>query len=236
MLGKINLVAASILAFSASVAQAGFYVGAGLGPDAVDYKQKSHVFQPNTNQFDLIPATVQQINFDVIDKAHLSGTGLFGTIFAGFNGLNGRFYYAGEVNANLSSSSFRASNEEYVHSNFSSTHYKMNNSFGISALPGFQYTPTTLFYGRLGYQNTHFKTQTTDVSLANVSKHLNGFRYGVGIKQDLSEKVALRMDYSRIAYGDVKMATFDALSSTSKTTSIKPNQQLVEFALVYQFA
>jgi len=222
MLRTISVPGAIALLLSATTAQAGWYIGAGLGPDTVDFKQNGHVFQPG--------------NFSVIDKTHLSSTGIYATLFGGYGALvHNQWYLAGEVNGNISSTSFRSSNSEYVHSTFSNTKFKINNSVGISVLPGYQYSPGTLFYGRLGYQNGHFRSTTSDVSLANVSKREGGFRYGVGLKQALTPRLAVRMDYSRIDYSDIRFSTFDALSTTTKNTIISPTQQLLEFGLVYSF-
>lgn len=211
----------ALMGLVAQSTEAGLYTGAGIGPDTVAYKENAHIFQPGS--------------FDAINVSHLSGTGLFGTLFAGYAWINGHLYLAGEVNGNISSLAHKASNEEYVHTAFAYTRFKMNNSVGISALPGYQYSPDTLFYARLGYTSGHFKSSTTDTSLVNLSRRLNGFRYGVGIKRFLTDKVALRMDYSRVDYQSLAMHTLDVNSNTTKNFRLTPHQQLVEFSLIYHF-
>jgi outer membrane immunogenic protein len=200
---------------------AGFYVGAGLGPDTIDFKQRAHIFQPR--------------NFDAIDRTHLSGTGIFGTIFAGYGWFYNWFFLAPEINANFSSVSFDSSNDEFIHQNFNTTHYKIKNSYGISVLPGIQINPNSLLYARLGYENARFKIITTDISIGNASNRRDGFRYGLGLRTNLYRAFDFRMDYSRVQYDTTKLHTFDATSSTTKTTWIKPRQQLLEFGLIYNF-
>jgi len=224
MLRKTLLGSIGLFVF-ASGAEAAFYAGAGLGPEALDFKQQSHIVS-----FD--PAHPEQ-GFNVQDNTHLSGTGVFGTIFAGYGHLNGKFYLAGEVNGNLSSSRFKSSNVEAIRGTSSASKYEMNDAFGVSIQPGFQYSADTLFYARAGYSNAHFKVITSDSSLANVSKRLDGFRWGLGIKRAINERFALRMEYSQVNYNSASMSTLDPLSGVSKTTKVSPLQQAVEFGLVF---
>lgn len=226
MTGNVRVICANFIFIASASANAGFYAGIGVGPDTVDYKQVSHVFQLD-NQGNL--------SFNVANLSHPSGTGVFGTLFAGFQTLYNQLYLAGEVNGNLSSSSAKSANDEYVHRSFASTNIMMKNSLGISVLPGYQFNANTLFYGRLGYTNSQVKVRTSDVSLANSSNRLNGIRYGVGVKQVITERFAVRMDYSRINYKHLEFTTFDSLSTTTKETKIRPIQQLVEFGVVVNF-
>lgn len=204
-----------------SAAYAGFYAGLGIGSDTVSFKQSGHVVRPGS--------------FDVLDKTHLSGTGVFGTLFGGYSWLVKQFYLAAEVNGNISSTVFKGSNFESVHGTASSTKYEMPHSVGVSVLPGYFLLPTSLLYVRAGYTNGEFKSKTTDISLANTSKSLDGFRYGLGLKQTITEKVALRLDYSRIDYNNVTFRTNDVLGSTRKTTIITPREQLIELGIVVSF-
>lgn len=228
MSGINKWISSTLLVLASSAANAGIYAGIGLGPDTVDFSATSHVINAAPNQ---------PVGFDVINKAHLSATGLFGTLFAGYGALvKNNFYLAAEVNGNVSSTKSKTSNNEFVHQSFTSSTLKINNSFGISVLPGYQFSPTTLFYGRLGYANGKIRQITSDTSLANFSERKNGFRYGLGIKQNITEKVALRMDYSRIDYSPINTATFDPVGIVGKTTRLHPGQQLVEFGLVIKFS
>jgi outer membrane immunogenic protein len=195
------------------------YWGIGIGPDTINFKQNAHITQLST--------------FNVTDITHLAGTGFFGTFFAGYYWLHNTFFLAVEGNGNLSAAEFQSSNSNITNPNISNTHYIMDNTYGVSILPGYQFSPSTLFYGRVGYANAHFEVNSSDVSLENVSRRLDGLRYGLGVKQAITEHIALRLDYSRINYSNTNLRTYETSSSTNKITSIKPRQQLVEFGIIY---
>lgn len=228
MLRNSYWVCSTTLFLASSLGYAGVYTGLGLGPDTIEFKQRSNVVY-----YDAANPTQ---GFNVIDKTHLSARGVFGTIFGGYEYLNNQFYLAGEINGNLSSAVFKSSNIERIHGSYSSTAYKIKNSVGISLLPGYQFSPATLFYGRLGLTNGHVKVITSDQSLENLSTNKGGFRWGLGARQAVSDHFSVRMEYSQINYKGANMATYDNLSNVSKRTRISPSQQLVEFGLVYSFA
>jgi len=141
-----------------------------------------------------------------------------------------------EANGNISAARSHTLNHEFIHHNFADTFIKIRNSLGASLIGGYQYRPTTLFYARAGVTESKFRQKTSDPSLANFSVNKSGFRYGVGIKEDLTERVAIRMDYSNIGYKSFTTHTFDAPNLVLKTTLIKPIEQLVEFAIVVNFS
>lgn len=228
MLRKTQLLSTGLILLTASTVHAAFYAGLGLGSDTVDLHMRSHVYEVNPG---FLPG------FYVINKSHLSATGIFGSLFAGYSALaRNNFYFAGEANLNLSSTESTSYNQEYIHNQFINTVIKVKNSIGISVLPGYQFTPNTLFYGRIGVVSSTFQQNTGDISLLNFTKKRAGLRYGLGIKQNITEQLALRMDYSRINYNDMDTSTFDPVGKVSKSTQLTPTQQLIEFGLVFNFA
>lgn len=228
MLGTTRVISAGFIIFAASTVNAGMYAGIGLGSDTVDFAMRSRVYEINPGH---------PHSFDVINKSHLSATGLFGTLFAGYGTVfQNNLYLGAEINGNLSSTESKGYNHEFVHNSFSDTVIKIKRSIGISVLPGYQFTPATLFYGRLGVTNSTIQVNTSDISLENFSKQRNGFRYGLGIKQNITDRLAVRMDYSRIDYNTINTGTFDPVGKVVKTTQMTPNQQLIEFGLVVNFA
>lgn len=235
MITRTGLFALSLLTFStASWSSCESYVGLGIGPESANFRQKSSVTR--AAPFNTI------INFDVIDKTHLAGKGSFGSLFAGYAMRFApcdtdceNLYLALEANADVRSVKFKFSNDEVLHANFNHTTYKMGRNLGISLLPGYLLTDCTLFYARLGYANGRFSIATTDISLVNMHKNLNGFRYGIGIRQAINDCFAVRMDYSHINYKRVKMSTFDPVGFTSKSTSVKPTTNRFELGIIYTF-
>lgn len=213
-----TLIAASLLPLSCW--GAGFYVGAGLGPDLGDFAQNARITSPG--------------NFDARDKTHHSGRGVFGTLFGGYSLSRDYWSLGAEVNGNLSSLKFKSSNYEYINLSFTNTKFRLRRNYGVSILPGFQYSENTLLYGRLGYANGNFRINTQDVSLKNINRNLDGFRAGLGLKQDLSEHLALRLEYSHIEY---EKTTFTGGSNgVVKYTIMRPTTNQFEFGVVYTFA
>ncbi|WP_298626852.1 outer membrane beta-barrel protein [uncultured Legionella sp.] len=228
MLRKTQLLSTGLVLLTASTVNAGFYSGLGLGSDTVDLNVRSRIYEE-------LPG--HPSSFDVINKSHLSATGVFGTLFAGYGTLvHDNYYLAGEANLNISTTQSRSYNHEYYHQSFADTVIKIKNSIGLSILPGYQFTSNTLFYGRLGITNSTFKENTTDISLFNYTTKKTGFRYGLGVKQNITNRLALRMDYSRIDYASINTGTFDPVGKVRKTTQMTASQQLVEFGLVVNFA
>jgi outer membrane immunogenic protein len=235
MLKRTGVLGAILLSFStASSASCEFYAGLGIGPESADYKQKGLVVRNSP----FAPIS----NFNVIDKTHLSGKGWSGSLFAGYamrfascNRDCEDLYLALEANITARKVKFKSSNSEFLHSSFGHTSYKMERDYGVSLLPGYAISDCTLFYARVGYARGQFKIATTDISLLSIHKDLNGFRYGLGIRQDINECFAVRMDYSHTHYKRASMFTYDPVGFTSKSTSIKPTTHRLEIAALYTF-
>jgi outer membrane immunogenic protein len=213
----------SFLNLNATSLHAKAYIGLGLGPDLITLKQTAHIMSP------------APFGFNVIDKKNLSGTGIFGSLFAGIEGQKNKIAIAIEGNVDISSANYKSSNKEFNNENYSQTQYKMSQGLGLSILPGYLITPTSLFYGRIGYTNTHLKIATNDASLNNFSGRLNGVKLGAGIRQALSEAILIRLEYELSQYKSIDLKTFDALSLVTKNTNIKPRQHQVALSIVAQF-
>lgn len=108
--------------FCVSTSFAGAYVGASIGPEGAVFSQTAHVQNPSIN---------------VVDREHFAGYGVFGSLFAGYGRVHQHYYLAAELNANLSSLRYKLINDEYLFSSFNKTTFTMNNSEGVSLLPGY---------------------------------------------------------------------------------------------------
>lgn len=198
-----------------------FYVGVGAGPEMVDFNSNSVVSSPS--------------NFFVTNNSHLSGTGFFGSIFGGYAWIHQAFYLAGEAKLDVTNVKSQASNNEFIHQSFSTAYYRMRRDISFSVLPGYLFTPTTLFYGRLGYSLAYFNISSTDASLSNMNKNLSGIGFGLGINQALNQQFSLRLEYSQVYYQSTSSTTLDRLSNVQKNTNIAPTTGQAEFALLYHF-
>lgn len=210
---------ASLLCTSSGYA--GFYLGVAAGPEGARFTQKSRVARAGT--------------FDVRDKEHFSGDGVFGSIFAGYGWLHNQFYLAGEVNANISSLEYYLSNAEYIHQTFSRTTFTVKTSQGISVLPGYMIADNTLVYGRIGYANGRLRIRESDPTIQSQTKNRSGIRYGLGIRRALTPHLALMMDYSQINYRSVKSYVFEPFGEVSKRAKISADTAQVAFGLIYNF-
>lgn len=226
MLRKI--LSSLLLILLPSYASAAFYLGAGVGPQMIDFSQESHIYMPG--------------NLNVRDKNTLAANGYFASVFAGYDyyvlGPDLRtknVYLAGEVNINASNVEHYSSNSELLKLVFSSTKYKMDHSLGLSFLPGFLVTESTLFYGRLGYSKGNFKIFTTDSSLTPTNKNLDGFLYGLGVRQCVWKQIAVSLEYSQANYQGVKIHT-NTTNGVVKVVNISPVTAQVEFAMLYYFS
>lgn len=200
----------------------GFYAGATVGPEGAIFSQKSHIILLQG------PDTIE-------DKEHFAGTGVFGSIFAGFDRDYNRFNLAAEVNVNISSLQYLLVNDEALHHTFSKTTFRVTNSEGVSLLPGYYLSETTLFYGRVGYVNGRLKITESDPSINSITKNRSGIRYGVGVRHAVTPQFSVLMDYSQITYQNVKSFYFDPIGQVSKSTKITPNTAQIGFGFMYSF-
>lgn len=218
-IGFISIVLFPLSIISSVSFGKGFFIGAGIGPELIDFGQN---------------ATIIRINTYVKDQTYLSGKGIFGSLFTGYAEGYKRFYFAEAINIDVSSANFQSSNKNFSTQTFSNTKYQIDHSIGASVLPGvLLFTQTTLFYGRVGYEAGHFKISTTDSSLVNLNQYLNGVCYGVGIQQQVGAHVDVFMEYDHLIYESTSRTAIDNM--TTKSTSISPQTNQVMFGFLYLF-
>ncbi|KTD27052.1 MULTISPECIES: outer membrane protein [Legionella] len=205
----------------------GFYVGAAVGPEGASFSQKAHVQRPGT-------ATSGA--FNVIDRNHFSGIGLFGTLFAGLSWIYKQIYLAAEVNGTMSSVEYKLINDEYVHQNFAKTTFTVRNSEGVSALPGFLLSENTVLYGRIGYANGRIKlVEGGDPTIHGAATRKSGLRWGLGLRHAFNERFSFMMDFSQITYSSIHSFVFEPNGNVTKATKITPKTAQVAFGLIYRF-
>jgi len=197
------------------------YLGIGAGVDTADYRQRAVI----TNE-----------DAKAINEAYFAAQGGMASIFLGYGRYYyQRFYLAGELSGSLSDAFFRGFNVELRKGAQSHTLYQIDHNWGVSLLPGYLVTDSTLLYGRAGYSDGRFIIRTTDISLASGTTWLNGFRAGVGIEKFITPKFAIRLEYNHIVYAMRTDTTIDPLSNTTKTTVVTPNTNQFEFDVDYHF-
>lgn len=201
---------------------AGFYVGAGFGPEYAQFTQKTHVF----DNFG---------DFNAIDEENFSGAGVFGTFFGGYSWVRNRFYLAVEGNFNPSSLQYRLVNKEYIHHNFKKTTFTIHYSEGVSALPGFFLTESAVVYGRIGYANGHVALHNSDETIHSSVANRNGIRYGAGVRYNLTPQWTMMADFSQTNYEKFSSHFFDPFGGVTKNSRIYPVSAQLAFGVIYNF-
>lgn len=129
--------------------------------------------------------------------------GIPAKVFAGYGGLLAQsFYLAGELTATLGN--FEISNKNSM---------KTSYGFGLSVLPGFTMSDSTLVFGRIGYVRARF---------TNVNAMVNGGQLGLGMQTALTQSMDLRAEYDYTDY-----ASTGAINS--------PRTDEYTLGLVYRF-
>lgn len=203
------------------------YIGVAGGPEGASFSQHSHVMGQNSSEG----------HFNVQASNHFSGTGVFGSLFAGLAARYHRYYLAGEVNGNFSSVQYNLTNDEYVHQNFQKTFFTIKSSEGISFLPGIFLLDSTVTYLRIGYANGHVRIfEGADSTIQNFNRHCSGVRYGIGARHALTPQWALMMDYSQINYQHLNSHTFEPNGGVTKFAKLTPNTAQLALGITYNFA
>lgn len=197
---------------------ASFYIGAGIGPDTVNFSKHATVNNPDTR---------------VLDNESLAGRGVFVTAFGGYAWNCQQLYLAGEANVNSSSLESESANIELLHHTVSHTAIKIKHNFGLSILPGFLLTDKTLFYGRIGWVQGYLKINSSDSTLRNSSTTLNGYRLGLGVEQTVYNRFAVRLEWSQLNYDDTTINVLDG--TTRKISNIWARTNQFEFGVDYRF-
>lgn len=151
----------------------------------------------------------------------------------GFNLAANLFYLIGNQNAGNITSTYRSSAGQLTESGT----VKLQNTWGIAVEPGWNFTTSTLGYAKLAWVNSTYKGNlSADVSnfsdptrnassAVYGSKNLNGFGYGLGIKQMLSTNVFAGIDVMGVSYQ----------SYTNYNVSAKPTEWMGFASIGYKF-
>ena len=140
---------------------------------------------------------------------------------AGFNMAANIFYVIGNQNSGNGGNS----------SDGVTTTQKQKNTFGISVEPGWNFTDSTLGYVKLAWVNSQTNTSfNSSDSNGSAKSNVNGFGYGLGVKQLLTKNIFVGVDLMGVSYGSASNA-FDSNSGVSA----KPSQFLGFASVGYKF-
>ena len=219
----------SLLFFATTLVHAnGFYTGFGLGNDSARFHKILKIAELNGREV-------------YYKNDNLSGTGFNLTGVVGYQWEGQRMALATELSAQASSLKYHGYvDDNYTNQEISHADFTLNQSYGVSFLPGYIINHAITLYGRLEVEKGKFnyaehKRAPSYFNGISETKWLNGLRYGVGMKVALTKKWQLRLEYDQVAYQRYVDNTYPLAPNVTRTIKITPtsNQGLV--MLVYLF-
>ncbi|WP_428028499.1 outer membrane protein [Altererythrobacter sp.] len=144
----------------------------------------------------------------------LSGDGVAGGIYAGYNMGFGGGFVAVEGFAGLSDASMGVSASDGVDT--LSVTAKARESYGVAGRIGAKLSRSTVIYARGGWVNTRFKVSASDgVDTFSESETEDGFQYGGGLESMIGPKMSIRAEYVISDYGSAGLGQGISLDNGS---------------------
>jgi outer membrane autotransporter barrel domain len=123
----------------------------------------------------------------------ISGNGVVGGVFAGYDIAAGNAFFGIEGKASLSDA--EASYDDSV----DTLGIRAKETFGLSARAGAMVNDSTGLYARIGWANTRFKVNLNGVTDSDDD---DGLVLGAGLQTRLGANASLRVEYVRTDYND----------------------------------
>lgn len=170
----------------------------------------------------------------LVSAGYSQDFGVFNESLKGFNLAANLFYVIGNQNAGSTSMSGTDGRGDQRSANLS---YKLKNTWGISVEPGWNFTESTLGFVKLAWVNTQFNgngsfSNSNGAADANgtisESKTLNGFGYGLGVKQLVTKNIFVGVDLMGVTYNSYTPAD-------SGGNTFKPSQFMGFASVGYKF-
>ena len=174
------------------------------------------------------------------DFAGIASLGYSQEIGQGFNLAANLFYVIGHQRAGSggNSGTNQDVNGDYISWNQGVSN-KLNNTWGISVEPGYYFGKDTLGYVKLAWVNSNLNTSANMGAVndtnpsspyggptsGSTSNNINGFGYGLGVKQAITENIYLKGEVFGVSYGKVNVAD----------GSVQPSQVAAFLSVGYKF-
>jgi len=123
----------------------------------------------------------------------LSGNGVVGGVFAGYDFAMGNAFFGIEGKASLSDA------EASYSDGTDSLSIRAKESFGATVRGGVMVNGSTGLYARVGWANTKFKVAANGVSDSDSD---DGLVLGAGLETRVGSNASLRVEYARSDYND----------------------------------
>lgn len=146
-------------------------------------------------------------------EATSGGTGALFNIAAGYSAIVApNFVLAAEILANTTTGNVLAGklDEDNI-----SAKYNTKYTYGVSVLPGYQLSDSTLAYARVGVVKTRIDIDAKSPGVDTTEKNtVTGGQFGLGLQTKVASNVDVRGEYSYTAY-----RSFDVLSEKVNASS-----------------
>ena len=180
------------------------------------------------------------VNTTSVDGTNSQGSfnglvaGGYSQSFGNFNLAANLFYVIGNQKAGSKTSNGLNTDGESVSENYNS---KLKNTWGISIEPGWNFTESTLGYAKLAWvmsqantsMNYHNNVGGFDTT-PSTSKTINGFGYGLGVKQMITKNIYAGVDLMGVSYQSYSVTDADL-----GTFNNRPRQFLGFASIGYKF-
>lgn len=156
--------------------------------------------------------------------------GVLNSSVKGLNLAANIFYVIGNQNSGSGSATATRASDGFTQTLGGNA--KLQNTFGISVEPGWNFTEQTLGYVKLAWVNSGMKATYNysdngpSSDSGTVNKNINGFGYGLGLKQLLTKNIYVGVDLMGVTYGSANLGD---------GTSAKPSQFLGFASVGYKF-
>lgn len=227
-----KIVIAGVLAAAASstVLASGFdgpFVQLGIGGSST--KTNLNNFQSSATGAGVGSVTSGSFN-GLVAGGYSQDMGAFNSSAKGLNLAANIFYVIGNQNSGSGSGTATRVSDNYTQT--LGGNVKLQNTFGIFVEPGWNFTEQTLGYVKLGWLNSRLKAgynySDNDPSSdgGSMTKAVNGFGYGLGVKQLITKDIFMGVDLIGVAYGSADLG--DGVSG-------KPSQFMGFASIGYKF-
>lgn len=227
---KIVIAGLLAAASSSTVLAGGFdgpFVQLGIGGSST--KTNLNNFQSTTTGAGVSSVSSGSFN-GLVAAGYSQDMGVLDSSIKGLNLAANMFYVIGNQNSGSGSGTATRASDGFTQTLGGNA--KLKNTFGISVEPGWNFTEQTLGYVKLAWLNTrlnagyNYSDNEPSANSGSLNKVVNGFGYGLGVKQLITKEIFLGVDLMGVTYGSADLG--DGVSG-------KPSQFMGFASIGYKF-
>jgi hypothetical protein len=205
-----KIVIAGLLAAASTAAFAGGFDGpfAQLGIGGSSTKTNLSNFQSSATGAGVSSVSGGSFN-GLVAGGYSQDMGAFNSSVKGLNLAANIFYVIGNQNSGSGTGTATRASDGYTQT--LGGNVKLQNTFGIFVEPGWNFTDETLGYVKLGWLNSRLKgswnysDNDPSSDSGSTTKAINGFGYGLGVKQLITKQIFVGVDLIGVTYGSADL-------------------------------